>query len=63
MNIVILHAWLCAKMNIKSDRGAGLAEYALLLFLVAVACVVTLTALGTKISDTFTTVTTKLTAG
>lgn len=60
MNIVILHAWLCAKMNIKSERGAGLAEYALLLVLIAVACFVALQSLGTKISGVFDDVVTKL---
>lgn len=35
------------------EEGAGLAEYALLLVLVALACIATLTLLGTTISDVF----------
>ena len=61
MNIVILHAWLCAKLNVKTDRGAGLAEYALLLVLIAVACIVSLTALKTSIVGAFTKISTELT--
>lgn len=37
----------------KKEEGAGLAEYALLLFLIAVACVAALTTLGTTISGVF----------
>ncbi len=40
--MTVIQAWLTAKA--EEDRGAGLAEYALLLFLIAVAC---LGALGT----------------
>jgi pilus assembly protein Flp/PilA len=39
------------------DRGASAVEYGLLLALIAVAIVVTLTALGSKISGLFTTIT------
>lgn len=35
------------------ERGAGLAEYALLLALIAVVCVLALTGLGTAIRDIF----------
>ena len=38
---------------IKEDEGAGLAEYALLLVLIAVACVLALTNLGTQIAAVF----------
>lgn len=41
----------------KKEEGAGLAEYALLLFLIAVVCVGALTALGTTISGVFTSIT------
>ncbi len=37
----------------RDERGAGLAEYALLLVLIAVACVIAITALGSTISDVF----------
>jgi len=38
---------------IKSQRGAILAEYALLATLIAVACVVAVTALGVNVSELF----------
>jgi pilus assembly protein Flp/PilA len=41
----------------RDDRGASAVEYALLVALIAVAIVVTMTALGAKISGMFTTVT------
>lgn len=43
--------------RLKKEEGAGLAEYALLLFLIAVVCVAALTALGTTISTVFTNIT------
>ena len=45
----------------KEEEGAGLAEYALLLVLIAVACLVTLGALGGQISAAFTYITDALT--
>ncbi len=41
----IVH-YLQARLNIKSERGAALVEYALLLALIAVVCIVALTQLG-----------------
>jgi pilus assembly protein Flp/PilA len=37
----------------RSERGAALVEYALLLALIAVVCIVALTTLGTKASAKF----------
>ena len=37
----------------KTERGAALVEYALLLALIAVVCIVALTTLGTKASGKF----------
>ena len=37
----------------RDERGAGLAEYALLLVLIAVACVLAITTLGTTIAGVF----------
>lgn len=42
------------------ERGAGLAEYALLLVLIAVACVLAITALGDTIFAVFNEITEKL---
>ena len=38
--------YLQAHLNLKSERGAALVEYALLLALIAVVCIVALTQLG-----------------
>ena len=40
---------------LAGDEGAGLAEYALLLLLIAMVCVVALTTLGTTISSAYNT--------
>jgi len=40
----------------KTDRGASLVEYALLVALIAVVCIVAVAALGTKTSSMFSTV-------
>ena len=44
-------AWLRAKTD--SERGASLVEYALLLALIAVICIVALQFLGKKASENF----------
>ena len=46
--------YVSARLNLKSERGAALVEYALLLALIAVVCIVALTALGGKASSKFT---------
>ena len=58
--ITFIQSWLSTKAKAESDRGAGLAEYALLGFLIALACVAALTTLGTTISGVFNTITTSL---
>ena len=47
----ILKTWIQAR--IKSDRGASLVEYALLVALIAVVCIVAITFLGNAASDEF----------
>jgi pilus assembly protein Flp/PilA len=44
----------------KEEEGAGLAEYALLLLLIAVACIVALTALGGQLATVFNHIVTRL---
>ena len=44
----------------KDERGQGLVEYALILFLVAIAVLGLLTALGTNVGNTFSTVSSTL---
>ena len=46
--------YLTARLNIQNERGAALVEYALLLALIAVVCIVALTTLGGKASSKFT---------
>ena len=45
--------YLTARLNIQNERGAALVEYALLLALIAVVCIVTLSTLGGKASSKF----------
>jgi pilus assembly protein Flp/PilA len=47
-----LSTWLT--MKAKTDRGASLVEYALLVALIAVVCIAAVTALGNSASDKFT---------
>ena len=50
-NYEFLSAWLTAKC--KSERGASLVEYALLVALIAVVCIVAVTPLGKNASSKF----------
>ena len=45
-------AWARARFG-ETERGASLVEYALLLALIAVVCIVAITALGKKASGNF----------
>ena len=49
-----LSTWLTS--HIKSERGASLVEYALLVALIAVVCIAAVTTLGKEASSKFTTV-------
>jgi pilus assembly protein Flp/PilA len=49
---------LMAKM--QDEKGQGLVEYALIIVLVSIACIVTLRLLGGTVSGVFTTITTSL---
>ena len=55
---------LCAmeaiKRGLRDDEGAALVEYGLLVGFIALACVVAITLLGTKISGMFTGIANKL---
>ncbi len=61
IKIVLWTDWLNARLS--DERGAGLAEYALLLFVVAVAAAATVTAFGTDIINAFQEATDTLPAG
>jgi pilus assembly protein Flp/PilA len=43
--------WTWAKSNLRREEGQALVEYALILTLVAIACIVVLTALGGAVKD------------
>lgn len=55
---VRLYVW--AQSAVRSERGAGMAEYALLVALIAVVVALVLPAFATAISDTFASVTATL---
>lgn len=48
-----LTAWLTA--HVKTERGASLVEYALLVALIAVVCIAAVTTLGRSASEKFST--------
>ena len=52
--------YINARLNIQNERGAALVEYALLLALIAVVCIVALTTLGDKANSKFTSIGQKL---
>ena len=52
----IVAPWARARTGTASQRGASLVEYALLVALIAVVCIVAITFLGGKASDKFSTV-------
>jgi pilus assembly protein Flp/PilA len=52
MNLTILKAWLQAKFS-SDERGAALVEYALLVALIAVVCIVAITFLGESAETEF----------
>ncbi|MFP5489597.1 MAG: Flp family type IVb pilin [Acidimicrobiia bacterium] len=51
----ILKAWIQAHI-VKTDRGASLVEYALLVALIAVVCIVAIQILGGDVEDKFSSV-------
>jgi len=57
-NFEYLSAWLTAK--VRSERGASLVEYALLVALIAVVCIAAVTALGSKAKSNFSSVATSI---
>jgi Flp pilus assembly pilin Flp len=51
---------LLARVDVRSEHGQGLVEYALILSLVSIATIVILTALGGQIGVVFSSITTAL---
>ncbi len=58
-NYDFLATWLRARFG-NTEKGASLVEYALLLALIAVVCIVAITTLGSRASDNFSSVGSKL---
>lgn len=58
-NLLVLRAML--RSRFASERGAGLAEYALILFLISIIAAAALGPLGTQIAQVFTDTTTDIT--
>jgi len=59
MHLDILR-YLNACLNIRNERGAALVEYALLLALIALVCIVALTTLGEKTNSRYDSITQRL---
>jgi len=57
--MLLTHEFLSAylRSQVKSERGAALVEYALLVALIAVVCIAAVTLLGNKAKSNFTSVT------
>ncbi len=55
----ILKAWIQAHV-VKTDRGASLVEYALLVALIAVVCIVAITLLGNSAKSNFSEISSEL---
>ncbi len=53
-----ISAWLSTQA--KSERGASLVEYALLVALIAVVCIAAVTTLGGKAADNFDTISSEI---
>jgi len=51
----VVNPWVKSRINAKSDVGASLVEYALLVALIAVFCIVGIGFLGGKANDKFNT--------
>lgn len=49
----VIAPWVKARIDAKSELGASLVEYALLVALIAVVCIVGITFLGTRANDKF----------
>ncbi len=52
----VFTAWVQTRLGIRSERGASLVEYALLVALIAVVCIAAVTLLGRNASNKFSSV-------
>ena len=56
----VIAPWVKARIDAKTELGASLVEYALLVALIAVVCIVGITFLGTQANTKFSNVGSKL---
>ena len=49
----VITPWVKARISAKTELGASLVEYALLVALIAVVCIVGITFLGSRANDKF----------
>ena len=59
MNLYVLKAWIRARWA-RDERGANLVEYVFLLVFIALVVVIAVTALGGKVSEQFSSASSKL---
>ena len=52
-NLMAFPAWLSARLNIKSERGATAVEYGVMVALIAAVIILAVVFLGQRTSDTF----------
>jgi Flp pilus assembly pilin Flp len=53
MNLEVFKAWVTAKLNVTSERGANLVEYVFLLVFIALVVVIAVRLLGNSVSNKF----------
>jgi len=53
MDLNIFKTWLKARLNVKTERGATMVEYVLILALIAIVVIGVVTALGKSVSSKF----------
>lgn len=56
----IMFKWWNFQRYLKSEKGQGMVEYALILGLIALASILTMTSVGTEISTKFTNIATNI---
>ena len=56
----VVAPWVKARINVKSELGASLVEYALLVALIAVVCIISITLLGNEANDKFSEVSSRI---
>ena len=60
LNHAFLSVLTRAQASVRREEGQALVEYALILFLIAVVCIVVLTTLGERVSATLLTIANKM---